>query len=445
MTILTNALAHYHGELQEALAAISADKAAVAGRFAPDWRMPDLTDRLRAYLAASDLGLQPLPAYRGRRLTLLDLRRNPATRTTKTMASLVMVARAVRYIERTGERVHLLTPSSGNKATALRDAVYRAVDAGLVTGDQLGITTVIPAVAADKTWRSPLDLDRNPVAVYAGPAADAVKAVADEVAARDGRLLKDEHGVNLWYSLDIDNYRVADAVRAFAEQDLLPPAAGRLHVHAVSSAYGLLGHDFGVRRRTATTGAPVPPGRYLLVQHLHTPDMVLSLLTGSPERTGLPAYAHDAVAGLYRQDADPHFPYATFDPHENLETTFYTRRPPTSAEINPMIQRRGGGGIVVSLYECLARYGEVRALLADTDVALPTDPRRLREWSLVMAVTGLLTAIDRGLVPAGEDDIVIHASGSYGTDDFTALPEADLRTVADGDDLRKVVVEAVTA
>jgi uncharacterized protein DUF6002 len=78
-------------------------------------------------------------------------------------------------------------------------------------------------------------------------------------------------------------------------------------------------------------------------------------------------------------------------------------------------------------------------------VALPADPRRLREWSLVMAVTGLLNAVDRGVVPAGEDDIVIHASGSYGTDDFTALPEGDLRAVADEDDLRKVVVGAVTA
>ena len=35
--------------------------------------------------------------------------------------------------------------------------------------------------------------------------------------------------------------------------------------------------------------------------------------------------------------------------------------------MNAIIRRHGGGGIVVSLHECLARYPQIRALLAEAE------------------------------------------------------------------------------
>jgi hypothetical protein len=139
----------------------------------------------------------------------------------------------------------------------------------------------------------------------------------------------------------------------------------RWHAHSVSSAYGLLGHHFGV---SLLPNDPNPSG-YFLVQHLATPDTVLSLHRGGTDRSLLPEYHHDPVAGLFRQDTDPRFPYTTMDPGENLEPTFYTRTPVTSQPMNEIIRRQGGGGIVVSLHECLQRYAQIRRLL---------EPRRSR-------------------------------------------------------------------
>jgi hypothetical protein len=105
-------------------------------------------------------------------------------------------------------------------------------------------------------------------------------------------------------------------------------------------------------------------------------------------------------------------------------STFYTRRPPTAERMNSIIGRFGHDGIVVSLYECLERYPQIRRLLADSSVNLPGDPRILREWSLVMAFTGVLNAIDRGLI-GDEPEVVVHGSGSYATSDFAALGARD--------------------
>jgi hypothetical protein len=88
--------------------------------------------------------------------------------------------------------------------------------------------------------------------------------------------------------------------------------------------------------------------------------------------------------------------------------------------MNDLIGRFGGDGIVVSRRECLQRYPLLRELFAATSIALPEDPAELREWSLVMALTGVLNAIDRGLVPA-RFEIVVHGSGSYTAQDYAPL------------------------
>jgi len=435
-----SALTRYSAQVRSAVAELLP----CAGEFGPGNELPPDSEELRRYFSASELAFADLGTYQGRRIRLLDLMRNPRTRTTKTFASLSIVARAVEYIRRTGERVMLLSPSSGNKATALRDAVLRAHESGLATPEQLSITVVVPAASRDKLWSSPLSENeplraRNPVAVYDGAERADVKPLARALVDQYAGDLRERCGVNLWYTLDINNYKAADIVRAYAERDFLPPADGRLHVHAVSSAYGLLGHDLGARQ-LAAAGHGEPSAHYFLVQHLDTPDMVLSLHFGSHSRANLPAYRYDERTGLHHQDSDPRFPATAFHPEENLDPTFYTRTPPTSAEINPIIAARGGGGIVVSLPECLERYPRLRAMLAPAEVVLPADPRELREWSLVMAMTGLLNAIDRGLV--AEDDILVHGSGSYHQGDFTPLAAGRLTPVADVEELAEAAVFA---
>jgi hypothetical protein len=370
--------------------------------------------------------------------------RNPRTRTTKTFASLPIVARAVEHIRRTDERVMILSPSSGNKATALRDAVLRAHETGLATPEQLCILVVVPGASRAKLWASPLSEDewlraRNPVAVYDGAERGDVKTLARALSDEHSADLRDRVGINLWYTLDINNYKAADILRAYAEHEFLPPSDARLHVHAVSSAYGLLGHHLGAQR-LAAAGHGEPTARYFLVQHLDTPDMVLSLYRGSHDRSNLPEYVYDDATGLFRQDTDPRFPATAYDPGENLDPTFYTRRPVTSDEMNPIIRRQGGGGIVVSLTECLERYPRLRAMLAPAGVVLPADPRELREWSLVMALTGLLNGIDRGLVE--EEDILVHGSGSYHDGDFSPLPAPHLSRVADVGQLAELAESA---
>jgi hypothetical protein len=430
--VIENALLRYVDEVQGALDTLGA-QAPADGPFTPGFALPPIDEPLRRYFSASEIAITDFGSYQGKRLRMLDLMRNPRTRTTKTGPSLVIVARAVEFIRRTGEPVLLVSPSSGNKVTALRDAVLRAYETGLATPDKLGIVVVVPGVSAHKLWDSPLSADaalrtRNPMVTFDGADRADVKVLAKELVDRySGQILAD-HGVHLWYTLDIGNYMVADVIRARAEEEFLPAVDGRLHVQAVSSAYGLLGHDLGARRLASARGGK-PTAHYFLVQHLDTSDMVTSLYFDSPAREARPAYRLDEETMLYRQDEDPRFPAVTFDPDEVLDPTFYTRRPVTSADMNPLIQRQGGGGIVVSLHEVLQRYPVLRALLGPAGVRLPADPRNLREWSLAMAFTGILNAIDRGLVE--ETDILVHGSGSYDTGDFTPI-SSDRRIAVTG-------------
>lgn len=452
-----NAVAHYYRGLELAAEVVRSER---AGRtddsFSPAFTMPPLTERLTAYFGTSGMSLRDLTTYRGRRLLFLDLMGNPGTLTTKTFASLVMVARAADHIRRTGERIVILTPTSGNKGTALRDAVARAYAHGLVGADQLRIVTVVPRQSLAKLRDGGLGADEetrraNPVALAEVDSPAEVKELASETALHC-RADLERAGFRLWYSLDLDNYRLADAVRAFVEADALPIEDGgvpRVHAHAVSSAYGLIGYHLGHRVLSSGNlpGTPAParhPG-FFLVQQLSTPDMVLSLLKGSPSHELLPPYVMDPETGLYHRDSDDvAFPAVTHDPHEQIDPTFYTREPATSPLINGLIGRFGGGGIVVSLHECLAFYPRLRQLLAPLGTELPADPRDVREWSLVKAVTGVFLAADRGLLPE-RAEIVIHGSGLYTDRLLAPLPVSRTTRVRTAADVGRLLLAAASA
>jgi hypothetical protein len=445
--VLDNALVQYYEEIRAALRDLLGDQGETDD-FTPGIELPVLTPAMREYLSVSGLAHAELPAYRGRRLALLDLTRNPATMTTKTFASLIIVARAIRFIQDTGQRVTIVTPSSANKAIAMRDAVLRAIQTGLVDAGQLNVIAVVPEGSVAKLRTSALFTDpelraRNPIAVYSGEQPSTVKSIARGLVDQFRNVLEKECETNLWYTLQLENYLAADVVRALAEAELFPAAPGdaRLHVHAVSSAYGLLGHAYGRSRLPADVRSRTVPPHYFLVQHLGAPDMVLSLYNNGSTNTGnIPSYDFDTETGLFTQQTDPRYPAVTFDPQETLDPTFYTRNPPTSPRMNEFIHTHGGGGIVVSLAECLNRYGQVRSMLREADVQLPANPTALREWSLTMAMTGVLNAVDRGLV--AETDILVHGSGSYATTDYGHLTVRDLHPVATVEDLRRAVLDA---
>ncbi len=427
-------LTHYHDELTRVLA--DAARRQSGDGFNPGWSLPPLSPQLESFFAVSDISAHPLEPYRDTRLSLLHLMHNPGTRTTKTFASLVIVARAVAHIQRTGEAVMIITPSSANKATALRDAVRRAHESGLATAEQLNIVCVVPSASRHKLWRSALTDDprlrrRNPLAVLDTAEPGQVKALARAVADGEAQAVRARHGVRLWHSLDLANYVVADAARALFERDRLP-VSPRVHAHSVSSAFGLLGHFHGQQWHTGREW-PGTGAQYFLVQHLGTPDMVASLYHGRFDYR--PGWTRRD--GVLTQHADPHFPQVAYAPDEELDSTFYTRTPATSARMNEIIEVQGGGGIVVSLAECLERYPHIRRLLEPAGVVLPADPRQVREWSLIMAVTGVLNAVDRGLLDLA--DVLIHGSGSYHTGDYRP-PEADqLHPIGSQEDLRDVV------
>jgi hypothetical protein len=176
----------------------------------------------------------------------------------------------------------------------------------------------------------------------------------------------------------------------------------------------------------------------LLVQHLATPDMVLYLCTGDYSRAGLPRYQPDS-SGLLRQDRSPYFPAATLDVNEVIDPTFYTHRPPTSPAMKAVIAAHGGSGVVVSSHECLERYPQIRDLLSGLGRDLPDDPRALREWSVVMALTGTLNALDRGLL-GDAAEVVVHGSGWYSDGDFAPVGDEGVVLVNDVEDVRKAVL-----
>lgn len=436
--ITRNLILDYADDVREGIDALVPDPSPQRepGAFAPGFDLPEIDSPMRQYYEAAEVGWMDLGAYRGHQVRLLDLARNPGTHTTKTFPSLLIVARAVEFTRRTGEAVRIFSPTSGNKGTALRDAVARAYEAGIATPETLAMTTLAPLSSQHKLRSSALTKNgdwaqANPYLLLDTARPEAVKQLGkDYVASTGGR---DARGANIWFSLDLPNYLVADVARAMFEADVAPVETGdprRTHVHAVSSAFGLLGYHAGVElleRRGASN--PVAHASSLLVQHLGTPDMVLHLRTGSFERDGFPPYAADGD-GVLRQDADAHFPAETDGLDEVLDPTFYTHRPPTSPTMDGHIREHGGDGIVVSQRECRKRYDEAKALLASHPRPLPDDPDDLLEWSVVMAITGTLNAIDRGLVADGSE-VVIHGSGWYSRAEVPPLDDSAFTVVRD--------------
>ncbi|WP_338676246.1 DUF6002 family protein [Streptomyces sp. SCSIO 30461] len=397
------------------------------------------------FAAVSDIGLTRVE----QRTYLLDLTRNPGTRTTKTLASLLMVARAAAHVRKTGERVLFLTPTSGNKGMALRDAVARAYTSGLASPEEVRSAVLVPAASRYKFRDSALNADpalraANPVLVADVGEPSEVKAMAGRVLTGYADRVFDTTGFRLCYTHDLDNYRVGDATRAFAEAELLPltpESASRVHAHAVSSAFGLLGYHLGHRMLTeGMAGFPRPASHpaFLLVQQLATPDLVTSLGVQPPE------YAYDAAAALWRQSSVPsvpEFPAATDDPQEVIDPTFWTRRPATSALIGAVIRRHGGGGVVVSKRECIERLDRVRGLVAEAGIAIARDPSLIQEWSLVKAFAGVLVARERGLI-AESADVVVHGAGYYSDDLIDPFPAEHLGRADTTEELAGAVLAA---
>ncbi|GAA2077382.1 hypothetical protein GCM10009801_33450 [Streptomyces albiaxialis] len=419
----------------------------------PGGGLPPLDDALRGYLSAAGAAVLPLPDHHGARLRLLDLCRNPAAPTAASMGALVTVARAVAHLRAGGGPVTLLAPSSGNAATALRDAVLRAYAHGLAEPDGLGVVCLVPARSRGKLRDSELAglpglRRRNPVVVHHGSDPEGVRGLARAYHRERAEVLHRKYGRSLWLTTGLAGDRAAGAVRALLERDLMapPPPGGRVHAQAVDTGAGLLGHRDGTLLLPGAPGTRPAP-RYHLVQHLNTPDLVLRLHFGAFSRAPMPPYAYDAARRLHLQSSDPRFPYAAHSPDEVLEPSFYSRAPRTAGEVAAMVRAGGGGGSVVSSYECLARYPTVRALLRAAGVALPEGPGRLREWALVMTLTGVLDALDRGLlgpgVPGGETEVLVHGTGNWTARDGAPLPGPLMRYADSVDELDVVVAEAL--
>ncbi|MEV0327376.1 DUF6002 family protein [Micromonospora echinospora] len=437
--VVDNPLNRYHELLTATAGLLEKRRISSDNPWSPPFRLPDPGDcRWADLFRGTPLRLGPAGTYRGHRIDVLDLTGNPGTMTTKSFASQTMVARAVLHAQDTGRPLRMLTPTSGNKGTALRDALARAQNLGIPGAELVSLVMVVPPASRHKLRRCRNDGDeafrrRNPVVVADVSSGGALKAMAAEAASRAAGAGGGH--VDVWYTLALDNYRMADAVRAFAEEDAVRagvlPAGPRLHAHAVSSAYGLLGYRLG-REVLAASGRPADVGAasYLLVQHLGTPDMVLHLY--GLDRAGMPRFTADVDGEGFVQHDDPRFPLVTDDPSEVLDPTFYTSDPPTAPAMTDAIRRHGGGGVVVSRRECVDRFPEVRDLLGDM-LPFPDRPGDLREWSLVMAGCGLLNALDRGLVEAR--DVLLHASGTYWDEILPAFPADRVRYVADVDTL----------
>ncbi|WP_335945836.1 DUF6002 family protein [Pseudomonas sp. G166] len=422
-TLIENPICDYYDQICNELRA-STDHLEQAGDelFSPRY-LPELDPQIKQFFAASSISYSLIDLGLGIETILLNMSRFERTRTTKTNPSLLMVARAIEHSRRSGEAVTIVTPSSGNKATALRAAVYRAYELGLASPDTLNIVCVVPADAQLKLWDSPLSSDDrlralNPLVTVETSTRDTVKKMVSSAARRLPSVASKRR---LWFTLSLDNYVLADQLRAFLEIDRFAPEVRRWHTHSVSSAFGLIGHSRGWARRWPD--APLRPG-YLLVQHLDTPDMVLHLTRGTFDRTQLPQY-HPGANGRFKQTDSAHFPTETHRIDECIDTTFYTSAPVTQPEMEGYIAQHGGTGIVVSRIECERGYDQVRKALAHTDVRLPDDPGRLREHSLLMAATGARLAHTRGLLE-GVGSVVLHNSGSYTDSDFDPVPHRHL-------------------
>jgi hypothetical protein len=445
-TFRRNLITDFYDLIREAGRAFDAESEAVRDGEIPAFQFPELTPEMADFFGAAGVCWQQISMYQGLPVALLNLAANPATQTTKTFASLLIVARAVEHIRRRDEPVVIFSPTSANKGTALRDAVQRAIDCGLVNPAQLRVAILVPRASVGKLRRSRLSDDPdlaalNPVLVLDSPVPENVKTLGREFANKYAAEVRRCTGALLWYTLDLSNYLIADMARAYFEHAVAPVDATtrpRTHVHAVSSAFGLLGYHRG-RQFLEDRGLSDPAQRpgSLLVQHLGTPDMVVHTRFGGFHASRIPEYHRDATTGRYYQDSDPHFPQVTDDPAEVLDRTFYTRRPTTAPAMSGIIAEHGGDGIVVSRHDCTTRYPELREWLELAGFAAPMDWTEVREWSLVMAFTGALNAVDRGLI-GPDDELVVHGSGWYLASQYRPLGDA-ARPVSAASDIARAI------
>src|SRR5262245_1096366 len=115
--ITANLITDFYARMPAAVTVVAADPAPVLdpAAFSPGFGLPDLDSAVREFYDVATAGWQEIGSYQGHRLVLLDLTRNPGTHTTKTFASLLIVARAVHYIRNTGEPIVIFSPTSANK------------------------------------------------------------------------------------------------------------------------------------------------------------------------------------------------------------------------------------------------------------------------------------------------------------------------------------------
>lgn len=442
---LNNSLAFYYKEIQDLLFKGKDDFRLNFQNddFNPGYELPQLDDRMLNFLNCSDVSWTEIDDYKDVNITILNMTKNKETQTTKIFASLIMVARVVEYIKRSGNSVTIITPSSANKAMALREAVFRAINFGLVSAEKLNIVSVIPVNSAKKLRASGLNDDvylneLNPILIFDGE--KTVKELVSDFNKRYGADIISS-GRKIWYTLSLENYIYADSVRTMIEMDFIKYVPERIQAHAVSSAYGLLGYNYGLKYLENKTQRNLKE-KYFLVQHLYNPDMVLDLYYDSFSRENGPEYSQESD-GLYYQNDNPYFPYVTSDTQEMLDTTFYSLKPATSKQMKEIIHNNGGGGIVVSEQECLLRHKEIKELLgaSNVDIILPESFYDINERSFSMVFTGVLNAIDRGLITKNES-VLIHATGMYCKNDYRYLDcETELINVRSIDDMNEIVTK----
>ena len=223
-----NLLIDFYDRLPAVIAHIVRDPSPIDDpvRFSPGFALPELDDRAPGVLRGRR---GPLGAAR-------RVRRSPVHHARphgqsgdpdhEDLRVLLIVARAVEHIRRTGRSVMIVSPTSGNKGVALRDAVLRALDAGLATPEQLRVVILAPSDSLPKLRASRLSTDSelralNPQLVYPGKEPEAVKALAREFV-HDHAARLSAGGLDVWFSLELANYMVADATRALFEHRVDP-------------------------------------------------------------------------------------------------------------------------------------------------------------------------------------------------------------------------------
>src|SRR5687768_265553 len=95
-----NLITDYYRLLPKVIAKCATEPAGL-----PGFALPELDEAVRRFYSVATASLRTLGAYGEHTVHLLDLAGNPETNTAKTFASLLIVARAVEHLRRTGEPV----------------------------------------------------------------------------------------------------------------------------------------------------------------------------------------------------------------------------------------------------------------------------------------------------------------------------------------------------